>query len=366
MEHNPTQILADGLTICTVSYHSASLLDLNLTLTRELNPAANYRWIVVDNDDDFQVDEPHQFHLLKGDPCSNHGRVRGSYHHAQSLNKALEHVATRFVLILDPDFFIICENWIQDLLAHISSKNVSLWGAPYYPHASWKRRYVPAAYCMLIDLEKIEKDKLDFTPELDEYLALFESSTMDLFGIFIGRTPAHLGHVKRSILQDIAWVVLRNRFIAAPLAALFPKRFYPNTNVSRDTGFKIQKEYGSSQAYIVETIKPSYRSDLFTKKKSFWMNLFAQGYYWLVPEIFSIYPKRRDYSTLMSFKDFGLFDVRGKFGWEEYFWKDKPFAIHIKSGTKKFEDIGYVTLRDILFHPATKPASSKSPVEVVV
>lgn len=366
MEHNPTQVLPDELTICTVSYHSASLLDLNLTLTRELNPAANYHWIVVDNDDDFQVDEPHPFLLLKGDPCSNQGRVRGSYHHAQSLNKALEHVTTRFVLVLDPDFFIIRANWIQEVLAHISSKNISLWGAPYYPHASWKRRYVPAAYCMLIDLEKIEKDKLDFTPELDEYLALFESSTMDLLGIFVGRIPAHLSHVKRSILRDIARVVLRNRFIAAPLSALFPKRFYPNTNVSRDTGFKIQKEYGSSREYIVETLKPSYRSDLFTKKTSLWMNLFAQGYYWLVPENLSIYPKRRDYSTLMSFRDFGLFDVRGKFGWEEYFWNDKPFAMHIKNGTKRFEDVGYNTLKEILFPSASRLVSVSEPAKVTI
>lgn len=366
MEHNSTQILTDELTICTVSYHSASLLDLNLSLTRELNPAANYRWIVVDNDNDFQVDEPHPFQLLKGDPCSNQGRVRGSYHHAQSLNKALEHVATRFVLVLDPDFFIIRENWIQDVLAHLASKDISLWGAPYYPHASWKRRYVPAAYCMLIDLEKIEKDKLDFTPELDEYLALFESSTMDLLGILFGRIPAQLGHMKQSILQDVTRVVLRNRFIAAPLSAWFPKRFYPNTNVSRDTGFKIQNEYGASREHIVETLKPSYRSDLFTKKKSFWMNLFAQGYYWLVPENLSIYPKRRDYSMLMSFKDFGLFDVRSEFGWEEYFWSDKPFAMHIKSGTKRFEDIGYNALKEILFHPVGKPVSIKSPVEAVI
>lgn|GEM_PF-696663 len=365
MEHNSTQILMDGLTICTVSYHSASLLDLNLTLTRELNPAANFRWIVVDNDDDFQSNEPHGFQLLKGDPCNNLGRVHGSYHHAQSLNKALEHVATRFVLALDPDFFIIRENWIQEVLAHVSRKNISLWGAPYYPHASWKRRYVPAAYCMLIDLEKIEKDKLDFTPELDEYLALFASSTLDLLRILVGNTPPHFRNMKRAILQDIARTVLRNRLIAAPLSALFPKRFYPNTNVSRDTGFKIQNEYGANPAHVAETLKPSYRSDLFTKKKSAWMNLFAQAYYRLVPENLSIYPKRRDYSTLMSFKDFGLFDVRNEFGWEEYFWDDKPFAMHIKSGTKKFEDIGFNTLKEILFHPTKKSALIKSPVEAV-
>lgn len=360
MKHGQNSSLKEGLTICMVSYHSASLLDLNLTLTRKLNLATNYHWVVVDNDNDYQSDGKYDFQLLKGDPCVNQGQVRGSYHHAQALNKALEHVQTRYVLMLDPDFFILRKDWIQDVLDHISRENISLWGAPYYPHANWKRRYVPAAYCMLIDLEKIKKDKLDFTPELDEYLALFELSTLDLIGIFMGITPPQMSHVTRSILKDIAKVVMRNRFIAKPLSMLYPKRFYSNTNISRDTGFKIQNQYGSSRAHRVETLKPSYESDLFTKKKSFWMNLFAQAYFWLVPENLSIYPKRRDYCTSLRFKDFGLFDARGKFDWEEYFWTDMPFAVHIKSGTKKFEDIGYDRLREVLFNHAEKQLSIKT------
>jgi hypothetical protein len=363
MDLKATRDLTGDLTICTVSYHSASLLDLNLNLTRELNPTGHFRWIVVDNNNDFRNDDPQRFQLLRGDPCANQGKLRGSYHHAQSLNKALKYVTTRYVLVIDPDFFIIRQNWIRDVLAHMSSRNLSLWGAPYYPHANWKRRYVPAAYCMLIDLEKIAKEKLDFTPELDEYHTLFTYSTSMLLQIRMGNIPKEVSHVEHSILQDIAGVILRNRLIAAPLAKLFPKRFYPNTDISRDTGFKIQKEYGNSRAHRVETLQPSYRSDLFTRKKSVWLNLFAKGYYRLVPEKLSIYPKRRDYSTTLRFNDFGLFDVRGQFGWEEYFWNEQPFAMHIKSGTKKFEDVGHDTLEKILFQLAGKPISVEKQIE---
>lgn len=337
----------DNLTICTVSFHNASLLDLNMSLTRELNQAVNYHWIVVDNGDDFSETGPHGSMLLKGDPCGNPGKLRGSYHHAQSLNKALGQVATRFLLVLDPDFFILRKNWIEDVLAHISGNGIGLWGAPYYPHATWKRRYVPAAYCMLIDLERIPRQRLDFTPELDEYHALFACSTWVLVNIRMGNIPPGFASMNREILQSISGDILRNRLFAVPLSKLFPKRFYINTNVSRDTGFKIQNNFGNLK-YGVETLKPSFVNDLYSPKKNVLLGLFARMYALLVPETLSIYPKRRDYATPARFVDFDLPDLKGQFGWEEYFWKEKPFAMHIKSGTRKFEDVGYARLKEIL------------------
>lgn len=354
------------LTICTVSYKSASLLDLNMTLTRELNPASRLRWLVVDNNNDFSKNGIYDFELIQGDACLNQGKLRGSYHHAQALNKALKQVTSRYVLVLDPDFFILRKNWVRELIAHVSFNNISLLGAPYYPNLTWKRRYVPAAYCMFIDLEKISKDKLDFTPELDEYHNLYTCSTKTLLQILMGSIPQEFSNIDSSVLSDIAGVILRNRLVATPLARLFPKRFYVNTNISRDTGFKIQKEFGNNPHHHIETLIPSYTNDLFTKKEAVYMNLFSKMYYLLVPESLSIYPKRSDYSTPVQFKDFGFFDIRGKFGWEEYFWKEKPFAMHIKSGTKKFEDVGYDTLKGILFELTGEQAPLKVPAQITL
>lgn len=340
------------LTICTVSYQSASLLDLNLTLTKELNPASHFRWVVVDNYGDFQKNAERDFELIEGDSCVNQGKLKGSYHHAQALNKALSYVKTRFVLIMDPDFFIFHENWIENILGYMKIHNLSFWGAPYYPDLNWKRRYFPTVSCMMIDLEKTAKEGLDFTPELDEYHTLYSYATLTLLGILIGRIPPQVRKVGRSVLSDIAMVILRNRWIALPLSKLFPRRIYPNTNISRDTGFKIQNSFGKNRRHGVEMLKPFFENDLFMKKKSFLMNVFALLYYLLVPENLSIYPKQRDYVTSKRFRDFGLFDARGEFGWEEFFWKNEPFAIHIKGGTRKFEDIGYEKLRGILFQLA--------------
>lgn len=173
---------------------------------------------------------------------------------------------------------------------------------------------------MIIDLAKVSKSKLDFTPELDEYHVLFNYPTGKLMAILMGKIPNEVAHVDHSVLSEIIWVILRNRWIAEPLSNRFPKRFYPNVNVSRDTGFKIQNVYGTGRSNDkIEMLKPSYVNDLFTKKDVFFMNLFAWMYYMLVPENFSIYPKQCGYSTPARFKDFGLYDVRGQLGWEEYF-----------------------------------------------
>ncbi|MBN8655571.1 MAG: hypothetical protein J0M11_07535 [Anaerolineae bacterium] len=352
--------MTDSLTICTVSYRSASLLDLNLTLTRELNPAANFHWLIVDNNNDFQGHNPlalgeKNVQVIQGDPCINQGLLKGSYHHAQALNKALSLVSTRYLLVIDPDFFIFQKDWVNTVLKYMSDNNLSFWGAPYYPNLTWKRRYFPTVSCMLIDLEKVAPEKLDFTPELDEFQFLKASPTLSLLGIIMGIIPYQVRHVDWVILLDIVKSLLRIRWVAEPLSALLPKRFYTNTDISRDTGFKIQNFFGKDRTARVETLLPSYVNDLFTKKDSFFLNIFARLYSLLVPENLSIYPKRRNYSTTMSFKDIGLFDVRGQFGWEEFFWKEKPFAMHIKGGTRKFEDVGYDKLQAILRQLAEKP-----------
>jgi len=338
------------LTICTVSYRSASLLDLNLTLTRELNPAANFHWLVVDNAGDFQartLSDAQEVRLIQGEPCLNQGKLRGSYHHAQALNKALPHVSTRYLMVIDPDFFIFRRDWINDVLAHMSENGLSFWGAPYYPDLTWKRRYFPTVSCMIIDLQQVPVSALDFTPELDEYQAISAYSVPTLLGLLVGIIPMEVRQVGRRSLVEIARVCLRNRWLAGPLSAMFPKRFYPNTNVSRDAGFKIQNEFGRNGSRL-ETLQPAYVNDLFTAKDKFLMNAFARMYQLFIPENLSIYPKRLEYTTAKRFKDFALPDLRGEFGWEEYFWKEKPFAMHMKGGTRKFEDVGYARLNEIL------------------
>jgi hypothetical protein len=343
-------LLLDQLTICSVSFRSDELLKLNIEITRNLNNGTDFRWLIVDNNHDFEGNEllDQNIQIIEGDPAINQGKLRGSYHHAQALNKALNYVSTRYLLIIDPDFFIVHKNWIAEVLQYVSKNNLSFWGAPWYPSLRWKRRYFPTVSCLLIDLKKVSKDWLDFTPELDDYHQLNSYSTYRLLMILAGMIPGEIRQIKRSTMVNIARVILRNRLIATPLSKLFPNRFYTNNDISRDTGFQIQNTFGNHKNHLVETLKPSFENPFFTQTLSWQMRVFTKLYRWLVPEIFSVYPKRADYTTQAGFKDFGLYDVK-ELGWEEYFWQEKPFGIHLKSGTRKFEEIGYARLQEILF-----------------
>ena len=351
--------MLNQLTICSVSFKSAELLKLNLELTLQLNKVNDISWLVIDNNGDF-IDNKEaavrNFQIIEGDQPINSGRLKASYHHAQALNKALKYISTRYLLVLDPDFFIIRRNWIVEVLQHASKQGLSFWGAPYYPDLTWKRRYFPNGTCMLIDLDRVSKDMLDFTPELDEYHTLFGCSTLTLLGILAGRIPGEIDNKERSILAEIAKGILRNRWLARPLSIFSSNRIRTITNISHDTGFKIQNAFGDNRDYIYEMLEPSFENPLYTRKGTLQINLFAKLYLRLIPEVLSIYPKRREYTTNTKFKNFGLVDVRGQFGWEEYFWKEKPFAIHIKGGTSKFKDIGYEKLNELLFQLVGNPA----------
>jgi hypothetical protein len=343
-------LLPDQLTICSVSFRSAELLKLNFRITKNQNIGTDFRWLIVDNNNDFQgsgsLDQNIQ--VIEGDPAVNQSKLRGSYHHAQALNKALNYVSTRYLLVIDPDFFIVHKNWITEVLQYVSKNNLSFWGAPWYPSLRWKRRYFPTVACLLIDLKKVSKNWLDFTPELDEYHQLNSYSTFSLLGILAGFVPPEAHMIKHSTLVDIAKIIIRNRLIATPLSRLFPERFYTNNDISRDTGFQIQNTFGNHKNHRSETLKPSFENPLFIKTVSWQMRLFTKLYYLLIPEVLSAYPKKPDYTTNASFKHCGLDDIK-ELGWEEYFWQEKPFGIHLKSGTRKFEEIGYARLQEILF-----------------
>lgn len=353
LQTSPTSadLISDQLTICSVSFRSTELLRLNFEITKSQNSGADFRWLIVDNNNDFQGHDfldGRNIQIIEGDPAINQGKLKGSYHHAQALNKALNYVSTRYLLILDPDFFIIHKNWVHEVLQHVSKNNLSFWGAPWYPSLRWKRRYFPAVPCMLIDLNKVSKNWLDFTPELDEYHLLNGYSTTSLLGILVGIAPSEICKIKRSTVVDIAKKIMLNRWIATPLSKLFPYRFYSNNNISRDTGFQIQNAFGNDKNHLCETIRPSFENPLFRTTFSWYLKLFAKFYRLLTPETLSVYPKRQDYTTNASFKQMGLFDVKA-LGWEEYFWNEKPFGIHIKSGTRKFKEIGCDRLQEILF-----------------
>jgi hypothetical protein len=142
-----------------------------LELIEALNPGTPFKLVVVDNsshgEPELKIDDPRCEVIGGVEPdmtLPEHGR--GSYHHAAALKLGLARVATPWLLVLDPDFFVLYRNWIAEVIEHMRARRLKLFGAPW--HYAWSRkwRYFPCVHFLMIDVSQIGLGELDFTPDL--------------------------------------------------------------------------------------------------------------------------------------------------------------------------------------------------------
>src|SRR2546426_5675187 len=298
------------LTISSVSYHSKDLLELNYQLASRLNPGFSFRWVVVENT---PVDDENRF--LKTDsrfevragverPPPHEGRA--SYHHGRALNRALKEVASRFLLVLDPDFFVLEENWMQKILEYMKEEGLAFLGAPWHPRWYRKWRYFPCAHCLFIDLTKVELAELDFRPEilhqLWPYAAIFlaEHEWMLARGEHFKAWFRALRHLRMTLEED-----RRSRMIVGS---------------SRDTGIHLFERFSCRPGIRYETFVPVYRPyqdqlipppGVRIDSRSTLRELIER----LRPDWLSFIPKRRGYFSKSGFRELWLPDLHGR-GWE--------------------------------------------------
>ncbi len=279
------------LTICTVSYESTEWLRLNLELVRRLNPDSGFRWLVAENslaDSTTRLgsDEP-GFEVIEGAAHETKPYGSASYHHAAGLNIITRLVSTRYLLILDPDFFILRKNWIQDIIAHMRSGNVAILGAPWHPKRASKFRYFPCAHCTFIDLHKIPKETLDFAPDYENNPGLM-NATMRRHSR-INSLTARLTFAKRRRIGS-----------------------------ARDTGWRLFRRHSNDPSLKIECFQPVFQP---RARRRFVDNFF--------PDHLSLTPKRRGYFSETGFTTYGLPDLQSN-GWEEFLWNNAPLGFHVR------------------------------------
>jgi hypothetical protein len=156
------------LTICSVSFNAQDYLRLNHKLTLPQDT----RWFVVKNtrkepeitfcESIFGIDNVTDPKM----PTEFPGQAgKGSFHHALALNKAIEsgHLNTRFVLFIDPDFYIIPS--LTSCIQHMLEQDLTFFGAPYLlEHDKIRIQNFPVAFCMFVDTSKVDLRDFDFLP----------------------------------------------------------------------------------------------------------------------------------------------------------------------------------------------------------
>ena len=336
------------LTICSVSFNSKKFLENNWRLVKDLNKSVKIHWIVIENSPPDSstklLPTEKKFQVLEGESGKWIGPTKGSYQHAASLNKALHFVHSRYVLILDPDFFVIKKDWISCVLDHMKCHKLSFFGAPYFPDRINKYRYFPSGICMFIDLKRIPVQFLDFTPEIYLTKNLPSKNLVTLL-------PALFTSVidGEKISLDTLISMIKKKVFLQIFGANYYK--YWSMGTSRDVGYKIYRAFSHNKQHTDECIVPSWKNPLFvndTYNKRTIKNVLKNLYRLLLPDGISYLPKKKSYSTTQQFRNFYLPDLYRK-GWEEYFWHEKPFGFHIRSASRYTNKVRLIELEKIIF-----------------
>ena len=93
-------------------------------------------------------------------------KALASYHHAFGLELGVREAKTRFVVIIDPDFFVIQPDWINRIVGHMTEKKLAVFGASWNPAWYQKLRDFPCSHLMIIDRERVTDIEDVFIPDL--------------------------------------------------------------------------------------------------------------------------------------------------------------------------------------------------------
>ncbi len=277
-----------------MSFNSRPWIELNYSLIKQLNPDSGFTWLVAENSPDNSslrmANGDERFTVVAGAEFRKKRYASASYHHGAGLNILIEKVRTRYVLVLDPDFFVTRRNWIRDAIEYMTNENVAILGTPWHPRRASKIRYFPSAHCTFFDLGKVSKVDLDFLPDYDNADNWLKEKKTKRSG------PG-------SILNKIS----------------FSKR--RRIGSSRDTGWIIYKKYKDSGLNI-ESFQAVYQP----KRKRFIEKF--------VPDRFSLVPKQKDYFRT-SGTSTSHFKRMSDLGWEEFYWQSTLFGFHVRCHPKR-------------------------------
>jgi hypothetical protein len=292
------------LTILTVALEKHyPYIRRQLELATQLNPGVPFKLIVVDNSG---AGEPG---LVLEDPrCSVRAGVarddnlstdyRGSYHHAAALNSALGEVDTRFLLVLDPDLFPVYRNWISDCIEHMTRRGLSVFGVPWYYRWYRKYRYYPCVHFMLIDLQRIDRSELDFTPALKQD---HERESSALHGFFRRLAPTLYARFLIATRRDTGWRI-HHRF-----------------------AHRVGHRHGVAQPVIdvsAEIVKPKHLASADGQRRER-----------LTPRRWSFLPAPGEYLEPGGAPGFEHTSF-GQLAPEKFVWRGSPFAFHLRGNVR--------------------------------
>ena len=270
-----------------------------IPLIEALNPGVPFKLIVVNNTapdfSDLSIDHPN-VQIIPGvaPDLSLPEHSRGSYHHAAALNLAVKLVDTPYLLVLDPDFFVVYRNWITDCIDHMRRRALSLFGAPWNYVWNRKWRYFPCVHFLLVDMGKIDRDQLDFTPALIEDAARAATPMMEWLR---GRGP-----------------ILRSRILLES---------------RRDTGWRLHERFSRARPRVDDVVQPVIDAKIELRNPRHLTTPRGRWFETIVPRRWSFLPAPGSYAELDQSPAFKFGPIR-TLAPEKFAWRGAPFAVHLR------------------------------------
>lgn len=355
-----------------------SYITRNIDLIKKLNKRDNYIIYLIDNfyesGNDLNFNDQNIF-VIKGVSQNNsiNSNFRSSYQHAESLNRFMKEnkILTNYLLVLDPDFFILQNDWIKNVTEFMKTDDIDFFGSPWHPKWYTKYRDFPCVHCLFMNMNRVKQESLDFIPnlinksslkklekkskniqknipkELQTYkwhqilLHMFIYSTRRLINKYEKysiKVPKNLTKISSLLLstKKLSDKYLRlEKRIKSQLKMVnrlfFNRRFI---NSSKDTGYLIEKKF-SNRRYKKQLLKPVVEfNDSFPMPHL--KTKLGRKFESYLPQKLSYLPKQNYYAKLKNnFEYFGLPSLYKRHNWEEFLWEGKPFGFHIRRFNKK-------------------------------
>lgn len=294
--------LDDDLTICTVSFNSATYLRQNRALTQHLNAMARVRWIVAENSpamspERLSASEP-GFQVIQG---AGPGHTP-TFHHTLALRECVRRSTTRFVLVLDPDLFVLRPQWVDVVKAHMQERKLAIFATPWHPQSQGKYRYFPSVHFALFDTHLFDRDAIDFRPDF-------------LDGVADPEWPQ-------------GWDADRQYFATSGVARALSKLPIPFLKKRRqyytDTGSRLYKQHVCDPGLRFEVLDPVYDRHEALRHLSLPGRLLERA----LPDELCYVPKHYPRSSGPFLTEIGATDVARH--WEQFTWKSEPFCFHVR------------------------------------
>ena len=294
-----------NITILSVSFNSSlhlkRLIKNFLLKTAKLE---NIKFLIVDNTngDDKNLytafDNSYDLRIIK----NNNRFKQRSLSHANALDFGMEHVDTKFTLIVDPDIHIFYKNWDKFCVQKMELNNRTVIGAPYPQWKLGKVHNYPSVVFMFFQTNLVQSFGKTFHPFPKLYKRIYNS-------------------IVRKIIR-LGGLANKNRLGKYGTLQLVCKWLEELTGItSPDTGKEIIRQFHDKEYNSIVFNSPY--EQFFKKEDDLELKLLAKDF-----EVFTF----EDKPFISHMYSSGVYHWRGKRSSDLNYWKDLIKKIEDKIG----------------------------------